>query len=105
MQVTKAERVKQYNQANRGYNVTGIKKMTVEELQYIRLNEPKSLDELYSSYSDAKLRSYNDIMSTYKPQEIIAVRGSNHSYSVTLVAENGDILNITKSNNYLIEIV
>jgi hypothetical protein len=97
-------RIQEYNEKNKSYNITGIKKYTPEQLDYIKLNSAQSLDELYKNYSDIKRSSYNDIINTYKPREIISLRGSCFSYSVILIASNNDILHITKANNYLIEV-
>lgn len=101
--MTKAQRIKEYNDNNKGYNITGIKKINNEHLQWLNVNGAKSLDELYQSYSDAKRSSYNNILNTYKPKKIIGLQGSSMTYSVTLVAENGDTLWITRNNNYLVE--
>ncbi len=103
--MTKQERITEYNQLNRGYNITGIKKVTSEHLEWFRCNGIKSLDDLYQSYSDAKRSSYRDILDTYKPVEIIGLQGSSMAYSVTLKASNGDILWITRDNNYLVDVV
>jgi len=101
--MTKAQRIKEYNATNKGYNITGIKKVNNEHLQWLNVNGAKSLDELYNSYSDAKRSSYQAILNTYKPSKIIGLRGSSMAYSVTLVAENGATLWITRDNNYLVE--
>ena len=100
----KAEQIKAYNEANPGYNITGIKKLSREHLNYSKINGAKNLDELYQSYSDAKRQSFREILNTYNP-EIISLQGSSMSYSVYLVAENGDTLWITRDNNYLVEVV
>jgi len=102
MRTTQAERVKEYNIVNKGYNITGIKKLSKEDLDCSRLNGYKSLDECYKNYSWAKESSYNKILETYKP-EIISVQGGSMTYSVYLVADNGDTLWITRDNNYLVE--
>lgn len=102
--MTQAQQIKEYNAKYYGYNITGIKKCSIEELNWARKHNAKTLDELYNSYSDAKLTSYNDILETYEPLEIIGLQGNSMSYSITLVANNGDILWITKSNNYLVEV-
>jgi len=101
--MTKAQIIKEYNANNKGYNITGIKKCSNEELNWALNNNAKSLDELYKSYSNAKRSSYNDILATYKPKQIIGLQGSSMAYSVTFVADNGDTLWITRNNNYLIE--
>jgi len=103
MRTTIADRVKEYNKNNPDYHVTGIKKVNKEHLQYMALNGAKSLDELYATYSDEKRRSYRIILDTYKPREIIGLQGSSMAYSITLVADNGDTLWITRCNNYLVE--
>jgi hypothetical protein len=100
--MTKQQRIEQYNKLNAGYNITGIKKLSKEHLNYARLNYAKSLDELYKSYSFAKEASFKSILNTYKP-EIIGLQGSSMTYSVYLVADNGDTLWITRDNNYLVE--
>lgn len=103
--MTKQERITEYNQLNKGYNITGIKKVNREHLDWLRIGGAKSLDELYKSYSSAKYNSYKDILNTYEPIQIIGLQGSSMSYSVTLQAKNGDILWITKDNNYLVEVI
>jgi hypothetical protein len=62
------------------------------------------LDDLYQKPSEAKKASYNTILRTYNPKQIISVQGACFSYSVLLEAENGDVLHITKDNNYLVKV-
>lgn len=100
--MSKQDSIKRYNDLNPSYNITNIKKMTKDEYHSRVLQGGQSLDEVYGSYSNAKRQSWNDIMDTYKPQEIKSVIGSSHAYSVMLVAENGDLLWITRDNNYLV---
>lgn len=102
---TKAERIKEYNNNNPYYFITGIKKISKESLDYQKLHFAKSLDDLYQSYSDLKDISYKKILQTYRPIEIIGLQGSSMTYSVTLVASNGDILWITRDNNYLVDVI
>lgn len=99
------EIIKQYNDNNKGYNITGIKKLPVGRINHLRENAPKSLNELYKRCSDAKWDSWYDILKTYEPKEIIGLQGSSMAYSVVLIASNGDTLWITKDNNYLVEVV
>lgn len=103
--MTKQEAIKEYNATNKGYNITGIKKINKESLQWQKLNHAKSLDELYKSYSDAKYNSYQKILEYYRPLEIIGLQGNSMTYSITLVAGNGDTLWITRDNNYLVDVV
>jgi len=105
--VTKAKQVEKYNRKYPTYNITGIKNVNSEWLEASNDSNYncKSLYELYDNPSDAKISSYKDILNTYKPKQIISVRGSGFSYSVLLVAENGDTLHITKLNNYLVQTV
>ena len=103
MRTTQAERIKEYNKTNDGYNITGIKKVNKEHLEYLEVNEAKTLGELYQNCSNEKWNSYNAILRIYKPEKIIGLVGSNHAYSITLVADNGDTLWITRCNNYLVE--
>ena len=103
--MTKAERIKEYNTVNRDYNITGIKKIERQYIDWSRVNHAKSLDDLYQSYSDAKRSSYRDILETYRPLEIIGLKGSSMAYSVYLKASNGDILWITRDNNYLVDVI
>lgn len=102
--MTKQNQVKEYNQNNKGYNITNIKKMTSEQLTSYAKYGAGSLFELYQNPSNAKVSSYNDILNTYDPKKIISVQGSAHSYSVVLQAANDDILHITKANNYLVKV-
>lgn len=99
---TKAEKVKAYNELYPKYNITGIKKMTEAEIENRIKWGARSLDEAYKSYSDAKEASYKEILRTYRPN-ILAVAGNSQTYTVLLMAENGDMLHITRDNNYLVE--
>lgn len=101
--MTKQDKIKAYNSKNDGYNITNIKKMTQEQLGYYT-NSNKTIWDLYQRPSYAKENSYNQIIEQYKPNRILGLVGSSHSYSITLEAENGDILWITKDNNYLVEV-
>jgi len=101
--MNKSQRIEQYNKENKNYNITGIKKLRKQHLDYARVNFAKSLDELYSSYSHAKKASFEEILNTYKP-EIIGLQGSSMAYSVYLMASNGDTLWITRDNNYLVDV-
>lgn len=101
--MTKAEQVKQYN-AEHNYQITNIKKMTAEQISWYVKYGSKSLSEHYNKPSYAKQDSYNWILRTYKPKQILAVQGNSMTYSVLLVADNGDTLHITKANNYLVQV-
>lgn len=101
--MTKAQRIAEYNLANKGYDITNIKKLPKSYIDYARVNGHKSLFECYTKPSDTKIETYRDILELYKP-EIIEVNGGSNFYSVLLKAENGDILHITKANNYLVEV-
>ena len=103
MKTTIAEQVKEYNKKNENYHITGIKKVNKKHLQYLAVNGAKTLGELYQNCSNEKWNSYNAILQTYKPEKIIGLVGSSHSYSITLVADNGDTLWITRCNNYLVK--
>lgn len=102
--MNKLERIKQYNEQNEGYNITNIKKMTKDQLSYYE-NSNKTIWDLYQNPSWAKESSYNKIIEQYKPNRVLGLCGSSHAYSITLEAENGDILWITRDNNYLVEVV
>jgi hypothetical protein len=101
--MNKTQKIKEYNTTNKGYNITGIKKLSQEHLQYSREHGAKSLDELYNNYSNAKQSSFQQILETYKPK-LIRIQGNSQTYSAYLVAENGDTLWITRDNNYLVEV-
>lgn len=101
--ILKEERVARFNKQNPNYYITGIKKMSAEEYASRIKYGTKSLYECYANPSQAKQKSYNDILQTYQPIEILSVIGSSHSYSVLLLDENNHLLLITKSNNYLVE--
>lgn len=103
--MTKRERITQYNSLYPDYHITAIKRMTDEEINQRIIWGAKSLDDCYKTYSNDKRRSYDQILETYRPNSILAVTGSSFSYSVLLVAWNGDKLLITKDNNYLVEVV
>lgn len=102
--MTKAERVKKYNELYEGYHITNIKRMTQNEIDYYRHYGKGSLHELYKQPSQAKLDSWRKIWVQYEPLEILGFVGSSHTYSVMLVAKNGSLLHITPSNNYLVEV-
>lgn len=107
---TKKQLISEYNSVNsaysdKGYGITGIKEYPKEAIQWLRVNGAKSLDELYASYSDIKRRTYREILDVYAPLEVIGLQGSSMQYSVVLKASNGDILWITKANNYLVKVV
>lgn len=101
--LTIKQRIEEYNNLYPSYNITGIKKLTTDQIESYIIYGSRSLDECYQSYSDAKRASYEEILQTYNPNAILAVQGSTFSYSVLLVANNGDKLLITKGNNYLVE--
>lgn len=101
--MTREEQIRDYNERNAGYYITGIKRLTAEQVKAYR-NGYKSVDELYRNPSDAKRASWRDIVTRYNPSEVLGLHGSCHTYSVVLRAENGDLLHITRDNNYLIEL-
>lgn len=103
MKLTKQQRVNEYNNLHYKYHITGVKKMTSRELESRIVYGARSLDDLYKSCSQAKRDSYAAILATYQPQAILALAGNSSTYTVLLVAGNGDKLLITRDNNYLIE--
>ena len=103
--MTKAERIKAYNDLYPGFNITGIKKMTEDEIDHVFNWGGRSLRDVYKRPSDAKLEAYDDLIERYRPKSILAVQGNSQSFSVLLVAWNGDTLYITKDNNYIVEMV
>lgn len=100
--MTKRERIEQYNKEH-NYQITGIKKLPREHVEYRLTHGKQSLDELYKSYSDAKRESFNWILRTYEPTRI-GLEGGCMTYSAILRASNGDYLWITRDNNYLLEV-
>lgn len=101
--MTKADKIKAYNELHTGFHITGIKKMTEAEIEArIRWGET-SLWDIYKRPSDAKLEAYADLVKQYKPKSVLAVAGNSQTFTVLLMASNGDMLHITKSNNYLVE--
>lgn len=103
LRLTKRERIAEYNAKYPSYNITNIKKMDREAIEWATYYGNASLYECYAQPSDTKVSTYNEILATYKP-EILSVIGSAFTYSVLLRAENGDILHITKGNNYLVDV-
>lgn len=101
--MTKAERIKAYNELYPRFNITGIKKMTEDEIESRVQWGGRSLRDVYKRPSDAKLETYDDLIEQYNPKSILAIQGNSQSFSVLLVAWNGDTLHITKDNNYLVE--
>lgn len=100
--ITKRERIDQYNKQY-NYHITNIKKLPREHVEYRLTHGAWSLDELYKSYSDAKRQSYQWILDTYKPTRI-GLEGNCMTYSAVIQAANGDILWITRDNNYIVEV-
>lgn len=101
--MTKAERIKAYNDLYPGFNITGIKKMTENEIESRIQWGGRSLRDVYKRPSDAKLEAYDDLIEQYRPKSVLAVNGNSQTFAVLLVAWNGDTLHITKDNNYLVE--
>lgn len=101
--MTKTERIEAYNELYPRFNITGIKKMTEDEIESRIQWGGRSLRDVYKRPSDAKLEAYDDLIEQYRPKSILAVHGNSQSFSVLLVAWNGDTLHITKDNNYLVE--
>ena len=101
--MTKAERIKAYNELYPRFNITGIKKMTEDEIESRIQWGGRSLRDVYKRPSYAKLEAYDDLIEQYNPKSILAIQGNSQSFSVLLVAWNGDTLHITKDNNYLVE--
>lgn len=101
----KSDKIKSYNELY-NYHITNIKKITRDQFNDMR-NNAKCCDlyYLYKKPSQAKIYSWNNILSDYKPIEIISVQGSCMTYGVWLIAENGSLLHITKCNNYLVEVL
>lgn len=104
MRVTKAQKIKHYNIDNPTYHITNVKKLTAQALEYYK-NDYKSLDDLYKSYSNLKRASWQNILRDYQPRTILGMSGNSMTYSVMLVANNGDVLHITRENNWLVEVV
>jgi hypothetical protein len=100
--MTKEEIVRRYNERYPSHKITGVKFMSAEELVMRSTHSAKSLAEVYAKPSDTKVASYREILETYKPREIFSVLGGSHMYSVLLMAENGEVLHITKDNNWLV---
>ena len=101
--LTKADRIKEYNRVNPDYNITNIKAMRADNLGWSGSNT--SLFELYDKPSDEKIEIWEELLETYKPSRIYSVQGSGWAFSVVMRADNGDVLHITKGNNYLIDVV
>lgn len=55
--MTKAERIKAYNELYPGFNITGIKKMTEDEIESRIQWGGRSLRDVYKRPSDAKLEA------------------------------------------------
>ena len=101
----KADRIKQYNELYQGFNITGIKKMTEDEIEArIKWGE-RSLKDVYKRPSQYKLEAYDDLIKQYKPNSVLAIQGNSQTFTVLLMACNGDMLYITRYNNYLVEVV
>ena len=101
--MTKRERLQRYRELYPKYDITNIKTMTPDNIRWYESYGEKSLDELYKKPSNAKRQAWQWIMDTYKP-EILAVQGNSMTFSVLLRASSGQVLHITRSNNYIVEI-
>ena len=101
--MTKSDKIKAYNELYDGYNITNIKKMTENELEYYKNYGQRSLHDLYKNPSHLKENSWNEIVKTYEPREVLGFVGNSMTYSVVLIAKNGSTLHITRANNYLVE--
>lgn len=102
--LTRAQQIKQYNELNPSYNITRVKRMTREQIASWRQWSESDLYELYQNPSYAKRASWSKIFDDYNPSEVLGVCGNSMAYSVILRADNGDLLHITRDNNYLIEL-
>lgn len=103
--MTTKEKLKTYQELYPDYHITGVKKMTLEEIKSREHYGYDSLYELYDKPSEAKDSSYRELLERYNPQSVLAVTGNSMAYSVLLVAENGVTMHITRDNNYLVEVV
>lgn len=101
---TKAERLQAYRELNPSYHITGIKKMTQEQVNAYRQYSEPSLQDLYQRPSDIKVRTNRELLEMYQPREVLGYTGNSMSYSVMLIADNGDLLHITRDNNWLVEV-
>lgn len=101
--MTKTEWIKAYNDLYPGFNITGIKKMTEDEIESRIQRGGRSLRDVYERPSDTKLEAYDNLIEQYRPKSVLAVTGSIQTFTVLLVAWNGDTLYSTKDNNYLVE--
>lgn len=103
--MTKQERIKAYNELYEGYHITGIKKMTQQQVNSWKQWSEYSLEDLYKRPSDRKIQSNRELLAQYEPQEVLGYTGNSMTYSVMLIAKNGSLLHITRDNNWLVEIV
>lgn len=102
--MTKQDKLDKYRKQYPGYHLTGVKSMTLEQLQARNKYDDKSLFELYARPSQAKIDSWYQILRTYKPKIIYAVTGNSMTYSVLLRTEHDEVMHITRDNKYLVEI-
>ena len=104
--MTTAQKIAEYNQANPGYAITNIKSTTKAGLDYMRSWQGRCTDlyDLYQKPSSYKREAWNDNLIDYQPREIISVQGNAMTFSVWLVANNGDVMHITRDNNYLVTV-
>lgn len=99
----KADKIKAYNELNSGYHITNIKKVDREFIDRLGDYGVNDLYELYAKPSELKVEAWDWIHRTYEPKRVILVSGNSMAFSVWLEAKNGDVLHITKGNNYLVE--
>ena len=102
--MTRAQQIAEYNKKYPSYNITKIKKFYGQPHDLKAVWGETSLYELYKKPSQAKVQAWQQIHHDYNPKEILSVQGNSMTYSVFLIAGNGDVLHITRDNNYLIEL-
>lgn len=83
------------------YNVTGVLKLTEEQVNARKKYGKKSLFELYNRPSEVKIEADKNLKLAYNPTEVYYT-GSKSTFSVFLKNQYGDYMLITKSNNYLV---
>lgn len=84
-----------------GYNITGVVKLTEEQINARKEYGKKSLFEVYKKPSQSKIEADEALTRAYSPIEAY-YQGNNSAFTVFLKNQYGDYMLITKDNNYLV---
>ena len=100
----KQQLVATYNATHKlpvGYNITGVKVLTEEQVDDRKRFGKESLFEVYKRPSQFKIESDEELTRAYEPTEAY-YNGNKVSFTVFLKNQYGDYMLITKDNRYLV---